>query len=71
MHAAEPLVARGVCSLPEAWNLISGNPAASMGLVDRGVIEAGRRADIAVVDCAGPWRLVHLVSEGSIVSLGH
>ncbi|MCY6381545.1 alpha-D-ribose 1-methylphosphonate 5-triphosphate diphosphatase [Hoeflea prorocentri] len=70
LHAAEHLVARGVCSFGEAWNLVSRNPAASMGLQDRGAIETGRRADLAVLDCTGPWRLVHLVVGGVVTTFG-
>ena len=70
LHAAERLVERGLRSLAEAWDLVSRNPAAAMGLDDRGVLEPGRRADVAVIDCAGPWRLVHAVAGGKVVSFG-
>ena len=50
--------------------MISRNPAAAMGLDDRGVIEIGRRADLVVIDCTGPWRLVHTVASGAVISLG-
>lgn len=48
------LAARGVLSLPQAWALVSANPAAAAGLDDRGVLEEGRRADVVLVDPAGP-----------------
>jgi alpha-D-ribose 1-methylphosphonate 5-triphosphate diphosphatase len=70
LHAAERLVDRGVLSLAKAWNLVSRNPAEAMGLDDRGAIEAGRRADLAVIDCSGPWRLVHTIAGGTVTSLG-
>ncbi len=70
LHAAERLVARGVTTLGRAWDLVSRNPAAAMGLGDRGAIETGRRADLAVIDCAGPWRLVHTIVGGVRVSFG-
>ncbi len=70
LHAAEGLVGRGVRSLGDAWNLISRNPAAAMGLDDRGAIEVGRRADVVVIDCSGPWRLVHTIAGGTLVSFG-
>ena len=70
LHAAERLVVRGVQSLGEAWSLVSRNPAAAMGLHDRGSIEIGRRADVVVIDCRGPWRLVHSVVGGTVMSFG-
>ena len=70
LHGAERLVARGVLPMGRAWDLISRNPAAAMGLADRGAIGPGRRADIAVVDCTGPWRLVHAIAAGAVASFG-
>ena len=70
LHAAERLVARGVGPLAAIWALVSANPAASMGLDDRGAIEPCRRADIIVLDCSGPWRLVHTVAGGVLTTLG-
>lgn len=70
LHGAERLVARGVLALPGAWDLISRNPAAAMGLADRGTIEPGNRADLAVLDSNGPWRLVHTFAGGTPVSFG-
>jgi alpha-D-ribose 1-methylphosphonate 5-triphosphate diphosphatase len=70
LHAAERLVDRGVADLDRAWSLVSRNAADAMGLDDRGVIEIGRRADIAVVDCSGPWRLVHTIAGGCVTSFG-
>lgn len=50
--AAAPfrLVERGVCELPNAWSLVSSGPAAAADLCDRGYIEAGRRADMVLMD---------------------
>ena len=70
LHAAERLVERGVRSLFEAWSLVSSNPAAAMGLADRGVIETGRRADLVVIDCSGPWRLVLTIAGGTVTRFG-
>lgn len=67
LHAAERLVGRGVQSMGDAWRLVSRNPAAAMGLHDRGEIALGRRADLAVIDCSGPWRLVHTVVGGTVM----
>lgn len=69
-HAAERLVEQGVVGFGKAWNMISANAAASMGLHDRGVIEPGRRADLVVVDCDGPWRLVHTIVGGRVLTFG-
>jgi alpha-D-ribose 1-methylphosphonate 5-triphosphate diphosphatase len=52
MRAAFVLAERGVLDLAQAWRLISENPARAGGLTDRGVIEAGKRADLLVVDPA-------------------
>jgi alpha-D-ribose 1-methylphosphonate 5-triphosphate diphosphatase len=49
-HAVWRLHDSGLLSLPEAWALVSANPAAAVGLDDRGVLCAGKRADILVVD---------------------
>ncbi len=50
MQAAFVLADRGQFDLAAAWALISANPAKAAGLTDRGVIAAGNRADIVVVD---------------------
>jgi alpha-D-ribose 1-methylphosphonate 5-triphosphate diphosphatase len=50
MRAAFVLAQRGVLDLPQAWALISENPAAAGGLTDRGSIATGKRADLVVVD---------------------
>ncbi|MEL6767214.1 MAG: alpha-D-ribose 1-methylphosphonate 5-triphosphate diphosphatase [Pseudomonadota bacterium] len=50
LHAAFRLVRDGVLALPEAWALVSENAAAAAALADRGVLSAGRRADLVVVD---------------------
>jgi alpha-D-ribose 1-methylphosphonate 5-triphosphate diphosphatase len=39
-----------VAPLPALWALVSGNPAAAMGLTDRGRIAAGLRADLVLLD---------------------
>jgi alpha-D-ribose 1-methylphosphonate 5-triphosphate diphosphatase len=73
MRAAFTLAGRGVLSLPQAWALISANPAAATGLTDRGGIAPGKRADIVLVDpaaqrvvatiCGG--RIAHLTRDGA------
>jgi alpha-D-ribose 1-methylphosphonate 5-triphosphate diphosphatase len=52
MRAAFVLAERGILDLPRAWALISENPARAARLPDRGTIEAGKRADLVIVDPA-------------------
>src|SRR5207244_4383561 len=54
--AAFRLAADGVLPLAEAWQLISTAPARAAGLADRGVLAAGQRADIILVDDKMPLR---------------
>jgi alpha-D-ribose 1-methylphosphonate 5-triphosphate diphosphatase len=67
-RAAFVLAGRGVLDLPQAWALISENPAAAAGLADRGAIEIGKRADLVVVDPVGP-RVVATIVQGRIAYL--
>ena len=71
--AAFILADRGVLDLPRAWGLIAENPARAAGLTDRGVIEAGKRADLLLADPATSrpvativgGQIAHLTAEGS------
>jgi alpha-D-ribose 1-methylphosphonate 5-triphosphate diphosphatase len=67
--AAFRLVSEGVVPLPKAWDLISATPAAAAGLTDRGVLAAGRRADIILVDAAETLRprIVAVIADGKLV----
>jgi alpha-D-ribose 1-methylphosphonate 5-triphosphate diphosphatase len=69
--AAFRLAADGVLPLPEAWNLISAAPARATGLIDRGVLAEGRRADIVLVDDEVPLRprIVGVIADGRLVHL--
>jgi alpha-D-ribose 1-methylphosphonate 5-triphosphate diphosphatase len=69
--AAFRLVADGVLALPAAWNLISAAPARAAGLTDRGVLGAGHRADVILVDDEKPLRprIVAVISAGRLVHL--
>jgi alpha-D-ribose 1-methylphosphonate 5-triphosphate diphosphatase len=69
--AAFRLVADGVLPLPAAWNLISAAPARAAGLADRGVLGAGHRADLILVDDEKPLRprIVAVISAGRLVHL--
>jgi alpha-D-ribose 1-methylphosphonate 5-triphosphate diphosphatase len=68
MRAAFTLASRGVLTFPQAWALISANPAAATGLMDRGAIAPGKRADIVLVDPA-VQRIVATIAEGRIAHL--
>ena len=48
------LVRDGVIDLPRAFALLAANPAQLLG-VPAGLLEAGREADIALIDPARPW----------------
>jgi len=50
LMAAFRLVDDGVLDFGQAWNLISLNPARAAGLMDRGDLSIGQRADIVLVD---------------------
>ncbi|WP_050387863.1 alpha-D-ribose 1-methylphosphonate 5-triphosphate diphosphatase [Bradyrhizobium pachyrhizi] len=69
--AAFRLAADGILPLARAWDLISSAPARAAGLADRGVLAAGRRADIIVVDDKVPLRprIVAVIAAGRLVHL--
>lgn len=49
-QAAFALADWGTLPFAQAWDLVSGAPARAMGLADRGSLEAGKRADLVIVD---------------------
>lgn len=60
--------AQGLCSLATAWKMVSSSAATAAGLHDRGTLEAGRRADIVVIDDRGGHpRAVQLFVDGQRV----
>ena len=69
--AAFRIVADEVMPLARAWAFVSERPAKAAGLVDRGVIAAGRRADIVVVEASDARRpkVIATLSKGRIVHL--
>jgi alpha-D-ribose 1-methylphosphonate 5-triphosphate diphosphatase len=69
LHAPFKLAHEAVCSLPEAWKLVSSNPAAVLGLNDRGRIAEGCRADLVLIEQqeAGGVRLVATIAAGKLV----
>ena len=64
-------LADGVLPLAQAWQLISATPAMAAGLTDRGVLAAGRRADVILVDDAVPLRprIIGVIAAGRLVHL--
>ena len=72
-QSAFKLVDDGIMPLEQAWTLISTNAAEVLGLVDRGVIDHGKRADLTIVNaetraieatiCEG--RITHLMGEAA------
>jgi len=69
--AAFQLAADGVVPLQQAWSFVSLRPAKAAGLDDRGALEAGRRADVIVVDASDVRRpkLVAAIANGRLVHL--
>lgn len=50
LGAIARLQADMIAPLPQLWKLVSANPAAAMGLLDRGQIAPGKRADLVLLD---------------------
>jgi len=69
--AAFRLAADGVLPLAAAWQLISSSPARAAGLADRGMLAAGQRADIILVDDTVPLRprVVAVIAAGRLVHM--
>lgn len=69
--AAFRLAADGTLPLERAWTLVSGGPAAAVGMTDRGRIAAGHRADLILVDARDELRpqVVATLVGGRIVHL--
>jgi alpha-D-ribose 1-methylphosphonate 5-triphosphate diphosphatase len=69
--AAFRLEQDGIAPLERAWALVSERPARAAGLADRGVIGAGRRADLVLVDASDRWHpvVVATITRGDVVYL--
>jgi alpha-D-ribose 1-methylphosphonate 5-triphosphate diphosphatase len=69
--AAFRLADDGILPLTKAWDLISAAPARAVGLADRGVLAAGKRADIVLVDDELPLRprVIAVIAGGRLVHL--
>ena len=73
VQAAFLLVDEEMLDLPQAWAMISSRPAEILRLPDRGVIDYGRRADLAVVNAVTrvveatfcESRITHLAGEAA------
>jgi alpha-D-ribose 1-methylphosphonate 5-triphosphate diphosphatase len=63
-RAALMLARSGVMDFAAAWSLVSAGPARALGLDDRGVLQAGKRADLVVLD--GADRVAMTVSGGRV-----
>ncbi len=67
------LVDQGVVSLPQAWAMVSSNPAEILRMSDRGRLDPGLRADIVVINQAtreieatiAGGRLIYLAGEAA------
>jgi alpha-D-ribose 1-methylphosphonate 5-triphosphate diphosphatase len=68
LHAPFKLAQLGACSLIDAWRLVSVNPAGTLGLLDRGRIAGGCRADLVLVEVteAGGARLIATIAAGKV-----
>ena len=69
--AAFRLAADDVLPLAKAWRLVSEAPARAAGLLDRGALTQGSRADIILVDDDVPLRprIVAVIAAGKLVHL--
>ncbi len=63
------LAQRGAAAFPEAWKLVSENPAEALGLTDRGRIAPGLRADLVIVRPEPTPRVVATIAGGRLVHL--
>lgn len=63
-----------LAEVDRVWSFASEVPDKIRDVADlasrQGAIEVGRRADIVVLDCSGPWRLVHTIAGGRVTSFG-
>jgi alpha-D-ribose 1-methylphosphonate 5-triphosphate diphosphatase len=50
LAAVARLRADGVSPLPDLWGLVAANPAAALGLGDRGTVAPGQRADLVLIE---------------------
>ena len=65
-RAAFALADAGLCTLPEAWALVSSGPAGLLRLTDRGRLDHGRRADIVAVNAES--RAIEMTISGGVLT---
>jgi alpha-D-ribose 1-methylphosphonate 5-triphosphate diphosphatase len=70
LRAALLLAGRGTLDLARAWSLVSSNPAQAAGLLDRGTISPGKRADLVLIDPDGP-HVVATIVAGQLAHLAY
>ncbi|WP_186418934.1 alpha-D-ribose 1-methylphosphonate 5-triphosphate diphosphatase [Bosea sp. CS1GBMeth4] len=63
------LARSGAASFASAWRLVSQGPAQALGLVDRGVVAPGRRADLVLIAPGPEPRVVATIAGGRLVHL--
>ena len=68
LQAPFVLARAGRLDLAEAWALVSTNPATAAGLVDRGTLAPGQRADVILVAPGDRPRVVAVIAASRIVS---
>lgn len=68
MQGAWQLNEEGIMSLPDAFRVVAGQPAAMLGLHDRGELEAGKRADIARVHRNGATVIREVLRGGQRIA---
>lgn len=68
LQAPFRLASLGICSLADAWAMVSAHPAQSLGFRDRGRIANGGRADLLLVEpqADGGARLVATIAAGRL-----
>lgn len=65
------MAARGVLNLAASWALVSSNPAAALGLADRGRIAPGLRGDLALTTPDGALAACFVGGELCWIAPGH
>jgi alpha-D-ribose 1-methylphosphonate 5-triphosphate diphosphatase len=63
------LARKGAASFAMAWRLVSQGPAQALGLIDRGTIAPGKRADLVLVTPEPQPRVVATIAGGRLVHL--
>ncbi|MBN1312770.1 MAG: alpha-D-ribose 1-methylphosphonate 5-triphosphate diphosphatase [Anaerolineae bacterium] len=71
LQAACNIAEQGILSLSQAANLVSLNPAHAIGLLDRGSLQVGKRADLVLVEMNGRPRIRATFRQGMPVFSDH